>query len=212
MGKFKFYAIKLSLIIIAVFFLQLLINNFTGVFILTREAYFEPWRFVTSIFLHGGLAHLIFNLFALIFFGSVLERLVGGKRFLFVFFTSGIAANLISVYFYPASLGASGAIFGVIGALVIVRPMLPIFAFGLPMPMFVAGLLWAIGDILGTYGFFTGNPLDNTGNIAHLSGMFFGLFFGLFFRSWKGVRKKRNGASIDEKLIRQWEDYFMRDV
>ena len=58
-----------------------------------------------------------------------------------LFFISGILANLISVNFYNSSLGASGAIFGVIGALVVVRPWMFVWAFGLPLPMIVAGIL-----------------------------------------------------------------------
>jgi membrane associated rhomboid family serine protease len=160
--------------------------------------------------LHGGLGHLVLNLFALAFFGSVLEKFIGGKKLLLVFFVSGILANLVSVNFYNSSLGASGAIFGVIGALIFVRPGMPVFVFGLPMPMFLAGVIWAGADILGTIGFFAGNPIDNTGNIAHLSGMFFGFVFGWRYRMLikKGV-KKRN-VSLDENSIRVWEDRYMR--
>jgi len=93
----------------------------------------EIWRFLTAVFLHGGVGHILFNGFALLLFGSILERFVGGRRFLIVFFVTGILANLISVNFYSSSLGASGAIFGVIGALVIVRPGLTVWAFGMPM-------------------------------------------------------------------------------
>ena len=101
------------------------------------------------------------------------------KKFLLVFFVSGILANIISVFFYPSSLGASGAISGIIGALIIVRPMLVVWAFGLPMPIFIAGIVWVAGDLIGAIGYFAGNPIDNTGNIAHLAGMFFGLLFGI---------------------------------
>src|SRR3989344_3196496 len=160
--EFKFYAIKLSLIIVVVYLLQVFIKNFTELFVLSQNSWFEPWRFLTAIFLAANVAHLIFNLFALVLFGSILERLIGEKRFLIVFFVSGILANLVSINFYDSSLGASGAIFGIMGALVFVRPLLVVWAFGLPMPMFVAGILWVVLDVLGTYGFLTGNPIDNT--------------------------------------------------
>ncbi len=173
---------------IVVFFIQIFVNGFTDIFILDNSKMEEFWRFVSAIFLHGSFVHLVYNLFALALFGLILESLIGSKRFAIVFFVTGILANLISVNFYEFSLGASGAIFGVIGALIFVRPMLIVWAFGLPMPIFVAGILWAAGDILGAYGFLIGQPINNTGNIAHLSGMFFGALFGVLF---KGKNSRR---------------------
>jgi membrane associated rhomboid family serine protease len=208
--KFKFYAFKLSGIIILFFLAQVLIPGFTELFIDNESSFVQPWRFVSSIFLHGGLAHLVLNLFALLMFGSILEKLVGGRRFLTIFFVTGIFANLVSSPFYSSSLGASGAIFGVIGALIFVRPMMPIWAFGMPMPMFVAGIFWGIADILGTYGFLVGNPINNTGNIAHLSGMFFGFIFGYFYRRNMKKRKKNLKIILDEKYMRDWENYYFK--
>ncbi len=207
--KFKFYAFKLSGIIILVFLAQLFIKGYKEFFVLNERALSgEIWRFLTAIFLHGGLAHLILNLFALLLFGSILESLIGGRKFLFVFFVSGILANLVSVNFYPSSLGASGAIFGVIGVLIVIRPLMPVWAFGLPMPIFIAGIIWAAIDIFGAIGFFVGNPIDNTGNIAHLSGMFFGFVFGALFRKRRVRRSER--IVLDEPMIRRWEDSYVR--
>jgi len=205
---FRFYALKLSGIMIFVFVLQLLISGFTGFFVLNELAVdgWQIWRFLTAVFLHGGAGHLLYNLFALALFGSILEKLVDGKKFLIIFFVTGILANVFSVNFYSASLGASGAIFGVIGALIFVRPMQVVWAFGLPMPIFVAGIAWAIGDIIGAVGFFSGNPLDNTGNLAHLSGMFFGLILGALYRK---RRRKKQKLVLDEKSVREWEDGWL---
>ena len=203
--KFRFYALKLSLAIIVVFILQLLISGFTELFVLNEFSWSEPWRFVRAIFLHGSLAHLVLNLFALILFGSILENMIGGRRFLLVFFVTGILANLISINFYSSSLGASGAIFGVLGALVLIRPLMIIWAFGMPMPMFVAGILWAVQDMIGVF-----NP-SGIGNIAHLSGMFFGLLFGAGYRQEVKRRWRRQEKMIiDERSIRNWEDNYMR--
>lgn len=212
MKGFRFYSLKLSLIIIFVFILQLFVSGFTELFVLNSFALFqwEIWRFLSSIFLHGGLGHLIYNLFALLLFGSILEQVIGGRRFLIVFFITGILANLISVNFYSSSLGASGAIFGVIGVLIIVRPGLPVWAFGMPMPIFIAGIIWMTGDILGAIGFFVGNSIDNTGNIAHLSGMFFGFLFGYFYRDWNKERIRKNKVYFNEHSVRRWEDNYVR--
>ena len=215
--KFDFISVKLCLIMIAIFILQVLVEGFTSWFVLNTDAWFEPWRFITAVFLHGGLGHLMFNLFALFIFGSVLEKVISGKNFLIVFLVTGILANLFSVNFYPSSLGASGAIFGVIGALVVLRPGMTVWAFSMPMPMIVAGLLWAAGDIIGAVGFFTGNPLDNTGNLAHLSGMFLGAVYGFWFRLRFGngrvsiVRDDhQRRVKLDERNMQVWEDYYLR--
>ena len=205
----KFYSLWLCFIILGVFILQLFIVGFNELFILNSNAWVEPWRFFSSIFLHGGVIHLIYNLFALALFGLILENLIGSKRFLIVFFVSGIIANLISINFYDSSLGASGAIFGVIGALVFIKPLMVVWAFGLPMPMFLAGILWGIGDLLGAIGFLTGNPIDNTGNIAHLSGMFIGFIFGSFYRK-PSKKFRKNRLVINERSMRMWEDNYLR--
>ena len=201
---------------IIVFLLQLFFKGFTELFILDANAIPQVWRFFTAIFLHGGLAHLLYNMFALALFGSILESLIGARRFLLVFFVTGIIANIIAVNFYSASLGASGAIFGVIGALIIVRPLLIVWAFGLPMPIFVAGILWGIGDVIGAVGYLSGNPIDDTGNIAHLSGMFFGFIFGALFRNKakerKNITEKADRVKIKENEMREWEDYYFKNA
>ena len=184
--KFRFYALKLCLIMVIVFLLQF-IPGFVDLFILNENARSEFWRYLTAVFLHAGVLHLFYNLFALALFGSILEKLTGSFKFLAIFFLSGILSNVVSLNFYPSSLGASGAIFGVIGALIIIKPMMIIWAFGMPMPIFIAGIIWGVGDLLGAIGFLVGNPIDNTGNIAHLSGMFFGFILGALFRKRKKV-------------------------
>jgi membrane associated rhomboid family serine protease len=200
--KFKFYALQLTAICILVFILQITLPSFTELFLLNQKSFSQIWRFVTAIFLHGSLAHLLYNVFALALFGSILEKLIEGKRFLIIFFLTGVLANLVAVNFYNTSLGASGAIFGVIGALIIIRPMLIIWAFGLPMPIFVAGILWAALDFIGIF------VPSNVGNIAHLVGMFFGLLFGLILKKRRSRRPRtlRDKIVLNENKIKAWED------
>ena len=202
--KFKFYSFKLAGICILVFILQTMFSGFTELFLLNELSFSQPWRFVTAIFLHGDFGHLLYNMFALLLFGGMLERLIGGRRFLLVFFATGIIANFVSVFFYPSSLGASGAIFGIIGSLIVVRPTLVVFAFGLPMPMFIAGILWATGDIIGLF------VPSNVGNIAHLSGLAIGLLFGAFYRDWSRRRLPRERSGLDEGFMRRWEDVHLK--
>ncbi len=204
MARFKFYALWLCLICIGVFILQTLIRGFTDMFILDIRTInnFEFWRLFTSIFLHGGVAHLFYNLFALALFGSILERLIGSRKFLIVFLFSGIFANLVSVNFYSSSLGASGAIYGILGCLALLRPGMMVWAFGFPMPMFMAAILWTAGSVLGIF------IPSNIGYIAHLSGIIAGFLFGFFLK----VRKKEiknNTIEISEEGIERWEKRYL---
>lgn len=79
----------------------------------------EYWRLITAMFLHGGFLHLLFNMFGLYVFGPELEQLAGKLRFFSIYFISGLLANVATYVVEPlnyASLGASGAIFGIFGA------------------------------------------------------------------------------------------------
>jgi len=200
----KLYSLWLCASIIIIYILQLIIPGFTNLFVLNQSSFPEIWRFVTSIFLHGSLAHLISNLFALALFGFMLEQLIGTKKFLLVFISTGIIANLVAVNFYSSSLGASGAIFGIIGTLIIVRPTLVVWAFGMPMPIFIAGILWAIADTMGLF------VPSEVANIAHLSGLAIGLIIGGFLRDW--TKKPKLGAlKIPENQMRSWEDSYIKN-
>jgi len=205
--KIKFYFLWLSLICIVVFILQNVISGFSEFFVLNQNVFEgEIWRYLSSIFLHGSLVHLLYNLFALLFFGLVLEKTIGSRKFLIVFFASGIIANVISVNYYPSSLGASGAIYGVLGCLMVLRPFMMVWAFGLIMPMFLAVSLWVIGDVLRVMGLF--DP-GNVGSIAHLSGIGVGILLGFWFRefgSWSRIKK----IEIPDNYAKIWEDRFMR--
>jgi rhomboid protease GluP len=83
----------------------------------------EWWRLFTSLFIHFGIAHLLLNMFALTAFGPLVERLFGSVNFLFVYLLAGIAGSLASIAWNPGinSAGASGAIFGILGALMAVQ-------------------------------------------------------------------------------------------
>ncbi len=208
----KFYSIYLAIICIIFFILQSIFPGFTQALVLNQQSFPEIWRFLTSIFLHGSLEHLVLNMFALILFGLILEKLIGSRKFLLVFFVSGILANIVAVNFYDSSLGASGAIFGILGTLTVIKPLMAIFVYGIPMPMFLASIIWAVIDILGVF-----YP-QGVGNIAHLSGLAFGLLIGLYL-SLKHSRKQEQRfqayssttrLNIPEDTMRSWENTFMR--
>lgn len=176
MNKFSQKSVIIPLIIIniVIFVLQFLIPGFTEMFLLNgTKAFFEPWRFFTSMFLHGGLTHIFFNMYALLLFGPLTEQRLGNKRFLFIYLFSGFLSALIGAFFYDAALGASGAIMGVIGVLIILNPDLKLLMFFvIPMSLRTAGIFWIILDFIGVF------HSNGVANIAHLVGIVTGLIFG----------------------------------
>lgn len=203
--KFRYFTLWITLACILFFVIQLIIPTFTDSLVLNQSSWLEPWRFVTSIFLHAGPSHLIFNMFALILFGLILEKVIGSNKFILVYFVSGIIANLIAVNFYESSLGASGAIYGILGCLTILRPKMVVWVYNLPMPMFLAALVWVGAGVLGVF-----NP-SQVGDIAHLSGIAVGFIFGLFYRTRVSESyQARYKINLDENSMRRWEDNFMR--
>lgn len=193
----------LSLIIFIIFLLQQM-PNFTDLFILdTSWALARPWTLLTAIFLHGSLVHILYNLFGLALFGSILEHIIGTKKFLKLFFISGLIASLASIPFYSRVLGASGAIFGIIGMLAILRPKMAVWLYGMPMPMILALFIWAAIDIFGIY-FPSG-----TANIAHLGGLAIGIIAGIInYKSYKENKPKKENIHIDEEKVKEWEKGF----
>nr|WP_263323818.1 rhomboid family intramembrane serine protease [Neobacillus sp. Marseille-Q6967] len=90
--------------------------TFSGVNLYITEG--EYWRLFTPIFMHGGFTHAVFNSFSLVLFGPALERLLGKGKFLFVYLTAGIIANVATLLLEPLTyvhVGSSGAIFGLFG-------------------------------------------------------------------------------------------------
>ena len=137
----------------------------------------EPWRLVTSMFLHGGWLHIIVNAWALYQLAGLFEILLGSSLLLLVYFASGIAGSIASVLWTHApSLGASGAIFGVLGALIAFlgrrRERLTPQAKSLLMQL----VFWAGLNV------FLGMSSPMIDNAAHLGGCAAGLAIGFFLK------------------------------
>ncbi len=137
----------------------------------------QPWTIVTSMFVHAGFWHLFTNMLTLYFFGTFFSRLVGWRWFLVVYFVGGIIGNIFYLFlgmpFAPA-VGASGAIFSLAGALVMMTPRLSVFIFPIPVPM----PLWVA--VIG--GFILLSFMPYVAWQAHLGGLIAGLIAGYFLK------------------------------
>jgi membrane associated rhomboid family serine protease len=147
---------------------------------------YRPWTFVTYMFLHGGFAHLFFNMYALYIFGSVLERVWGTKKFLFYYFATGIGAGLIHIGIQvltndaAPTIGASGAIFGLLLGYAMLYPD---SIMGLIFPPVTMKAKWfvliyaGIELLLGVSGAQSG-----VAHFAHLGGLVVGLVLMFYWK------------------------------
>lgn len=138
----------------------------------------DYWRLGAAMFLHGGFMHLFLNMWALWQIGGIFETLFGSTRFLLTYFVSGLVASLVSSIFIPPNtpgVGASGAIFGILGALILSLRRSPLWSRKEWSGALARQLaIWAgINIVIG----FTIPGIDNA---AHLGGFATGLLLGLF--------------------------------
>jgi membrane associated rhomboid family serine protease len=149
--------------------------------------FFHPVQFVTSMFNHADIRHLLFNMFGLYFLGPYVERVLGPQRFLLLYFSSGIVGSVAQMLIDEGgSVGASGAIYGVLIAFATMFPSLRLNLFLIP-GYFPAKYI-AIGLILiGLFSGFTGFN-NNIGHFAHIGGAVCGF---LLIQFW-GLAKLRD--------------------
>jgi membrane associated rhomboid family serine protease len=148
---------------------------------------FEPYQLVTHMFAHGGFMHILFNMYALWIFGSVLERLWGPKRFLIFYLVCGLAAGLTQMFLVTggAAIGASGAIMGLLAAFAYTFPNTQFYILPIPFPI-KAKYMAAIYAALDLFGGFSGSS-DNVAHFAHLGGLAMGFLLVII---WNKTNKK----------------------
>lgn len=182
--------VVLNLVIInaLVFFTQLAMDGVSEKIALWpfKSPFFEPYQLVTHMFAHGGWAHILFNMFALWSFGSLLERSWGPKRFLIFYLACGLTAGIAHLLFenVPA-VGASGAIMGLFAAFAYLFPNTQLIIFPIPVPIkakFAVAIMAAIDLFGGVYP--TGG---NIAHFAHLGGLAMGFLLVII---WNKNNKK----------------------
>ena len=175
---------------------------------------FRFYQFVTYMFMHGGFAHILFNMFAVWMFGRVMESYWGSRRFLIYYFVCGIGAGLVQEGVQYVSylvqgldefervnvgyavismgdylnrwttIGASGAVYGILLAFGMSFPNERLFIFPLPVP--IKAKFFVIGYAVIELWSALSNSGDGVAHFAHLGGMIFGLLLILYWRNNRG--------------------------
>jgi membrane associated rhomboid family serine protease len=192
-------------------------------FFLASHFYF--YQIFTYMFMHGSFSHLFFNMFAVWMFGRIMENTMGSKRFLFYYLTCGLGAGLMQELVQFANywieglnayelvslngvniemgeflnrwttVGASGAVYGILLSFGMTFPNERLFIFPLPVPIrakyFVVG--YAVIELLSAFG----RPGDGVAHFAHLGGMLVGLLLLLYWRNGGGSHNRGNRNYYD---------------
>jgi len=149
---------------------------------------FRPYQLVTHMFAHspGTIFHILFNMYALWMFGSVLERVWGPKKFLIFYLSCGIAAGVAQMLLMNgAAVGASGAIMGLLAGFAYLFPNTPFYILPFPFPI-KAKFLVAIYAAIDLFGGLGGST-DNVAHFAHLGGLAMGFILVII---WNKTDKK----------------------
>ncbi len=201
---------------------------------------FKIYQLFTYMFVHGGLEHIFFNMFAVWMFGRIMERVMGSQRFLFYYIVCGVGAGLVQEgvqylhylyeglsaydnvnmegYIVPMSeflnrwttVGASGAVYGILLSFGMTFPEERMFIIPIPFPIkakwFVIG--YAVIELMSALG----NPGDGIAHMAHLGGMLFGLALILYWRRHPGDRSDRffGGSGNGFGGFGGYDNYFTR--
>ncbi len=175
----------------------------------------EVWRPFTYMFLHGGLFHLFMNMFMLYMFGAPLERIWGKRRFVRYYLLCGVGAGLVAMlpldaFFHANTIGASGAVYGVMLAFGLLFPSAQVLVFFL-LPMSARHFVIALGFIAFASSLSATN--DGVSHIAHLGGLVVGYLLlrrdGLlprrygrpktpWGRLWEDLQRRRRRARFDD--------------
>ena len=177
-----------------------------------ESPYFGIYQIITYQFLHGSFFHLFFNMFALWMFGRIIEQVMGSARFLVYYLVCGIGAGLSQelvqwmMQSYSLTIGASGAVYGILLAFGMTFPEERIYIFPLPIPIkakwFVAiyaGIeLYSAASMAG----------DGVAHMAHLGGMLFGFLLITYWRKHPGnYHDIGSGLRFFEQMKKNFEQH-----
>ena len=165
----------------------------------------QVWRFITYQFLHdtNGFFHILFNMMVLYFFGPLMERMWGSRRFLKFYLCAGAAGGIVytllvvfGVLKALPMVGASGGLYGILGAVAMLFPQMQVFLFGvIPMSMRTMSILAVVLSLLN----FAGGS-NAGGEAAHLTGMAIGVLYVIALPRLTNLRMKKNKGQWSQKI------------
>ena len=199
------------------------LNTLCGLHYVSASS-FHWWQPFTYMFLHANFSHIFFNMFAVWMFAPMIEQEWGSKRFSLYYLVCGLGAALIqelvwmmmlnnmagsydpaSIVYYARMLntiGASGAVFGILFAFGWLYPDVPMYILFIPIPIrariFV--IIYALIELFAGLGSVAGLTADNVAHFAHLGGMLFGWLLILY---WKKTNWREPG-----ELWNEWKNKF----
>jgi rhomboid-like protein len=168
-----------------------------------KSDFFKPYQLITHMFMHGGIAHILFNMFGLWMFGSILEKAWGSKKFLIFYMLCGIVAGAAEMFvlkdvlkydavlgqnilYLGQAVGASGAIMGVMAAFAYLFPNTPLYVMFIPVPVKAKFVIPAF-ILIDLFGGLYKIPGDNIAHFAHLGGALTGFILVLI---WNKTNRK----------------------
>lgn len=217
------------------------LDTWLGLHYITAE-HFYFWQPLTYMFMHANFSHIFCNMFAVLMFAPVLENEWGSKRFLIYYLVCGIGAAAVqeavwalmyqsglstmtaaaaAYYIDPLiTIGASGAVFGVLFAFGWLFPNVPMYILFVPIPIRarVFVIIYAVIELFAGLHSVVGAGADNVAHFAHLGGMLFGWLLLLWWRSgygnklrwqwqiWKG-KLSTHGHSTEDEKDKDYSDY-----
>ena len=174
-----------------------------------ESSYFHFFQFITYQFLHGSFSHLFFNMFALWMFGCVIERTWGPQKYLAYYLLCGIGAGLCqevvqwAMQSYSLTIGASGAVYGILLAFGMTYPEERIFIFPIPIPIKAK---WFVMFYVFVELFFAVTSMgDGVAHMAHVGGMLFGY---LLIKYWQ----KHPGSEFNMGRGRQFFEQMRQNL
>jgi membrane associated rhomboid family serine protease len=185
------------------FFAQFVVSVFVSrqlastLFVLSTDHPAYVWTWITSVFAHGSPGHILINSIVLYFFGPIVERRVGTRAFVALFFVAGILAGLgqigtaLALGEVSGVVGASGAIMAIMGVLTVLNPNLRVYLyFILPVPLWLLTVGFAGYSVFIALG--GGIGAGGVAHLAHLVGLVVGLGYG--------EKLKREGTDVPTEL------------
>ncbi len=140
----------------------------------------KPWTVLTAMFVHVDFWHIFSNMLVLYFFGRIVYKMMGGWRFLVIYFIGGIAGNLLYLWIgnqNSYAFGASGAVYAIAGTLVVLMPNMRVALWGLlPMPLWIFVIIFLV--LLSVPPF----AAPDLAWQAHVGGLAVGLIAGWMYR------------------------------